>query len=142
MPAVTREDEHLLRDLHSTRFKGIGEDLPVQMRLQRSRLPLPTPFDEASRRSSLLSSVHVLATNRYSDDKILSPNYYCQTRRGQTHLSSSSSHRDSGVYSPAQSGVERRQPGRGRERLRTMENVDEEQMKLLIIKSRKRETCV
>ena len=135
--AVPMEDEHLLRDLQATRLKGIEYDRPVQKRFPRP--PLPSPYDEASRRTSLLSSINVLSPNRYSDDKILSPNYYCQTRLGQACISSSSSHRDSGVYSPSQSAGD----GRGRHRLRTIDNVDEEEMKLMILRSRnKRETCV
>ena len=139
---MVMEDEHLLRDLHSTRIKGIDENCHAQQRFLHLLPPLPTPYDQASRRSSLLSSVQVLNTNRFSDDKILSPNYYCQTRRGPTHLSHTSSHRDSGVYSPSPSGIETGHLGKGRERLRTMENVGEDEIKLMIIRSRKRETCV
>ena len=141
---VPMEDENPMRDLQATRFKGNEYERHIERRYHHPLPPLPSLYDEASRRSSLLSSMNVLPTaDRYSDDKILSPNYYCQTRRGLEYLSASSSRRDSGVYSPSQSALEPAEIGRGRHRLRTMDNVDEEEMKQMIFRSRnKRETCV
>ena len=87
-------DSALLADLLSTRVKGVPGDLLLPAAAQAPELVL----DNVSRRSSLLSSARGPLELMVSDDKVLSPGYYCQTAAVERADSPVPS--DSGIYSP------------------------------------------
>jgi len=100
-PNRLNNDEALFADLLSTKVKGVPGDLLIPT---SARLPgLPNPREvvvEAtrdSRRSSLLSSVELETPT--TENKTLSPGYYCQTAAAAPR-SDSPVPSDSGIYSP------------------------------------------
>jgi len=100
-PNRLNNDEALFADLLSTKVKGVPGDLLIPT---AARLPgVPNPREvvvEAtrdSRRSSLLSSVEL---DTPTENKTLSPGYYCQTASAAPPRTDSPVPSDSGIYSP------------------------------------------